>query len=45
MKNRRVQILVQEFTSSFGLPFEKILPKEVIKETLRVRLLTAWLNG
>ena len=26
----RVQILVQQFTSSFGLPFEKILPQAVI---------------
>ncbi len=31
----RVQILVQQFTSSFGLPFEKILPKAVIEETLK----------
>ena len=35
-KSRRfVQILVQQFTSSFGLPFEKILPKAVIEETLK----------
>ncbi|MGK7949205.1 MAG: hypothetical protein AB4368_10485 [Xenococcaceae cyanobacterium] len=31
----RVQILVQQFTSSFGLPFEKILPEAVIEETLK----------
>lgn len=31
----RVQILVQQFTSSFGLPFEKILPQAVIEETLK----------
>ncbi len=31
----RVQILVEQFISSFGLPFEKILPKAVIEETLK----------
>ncbi len=31
----RVQILVQQFTSSLGLPFEKILPQAVIEETLK----------
>ena len=32
---RFVQILVQQFTCSFGLPFEKILPQAVIEETLK----------
>ncbi len=31
----QVQILVQQFSSSFGLPFEKILPQAVIEETLK----------
>ena len=35
IKNRRVQILVQQFTSSFGLPFERILPAALIEETLK----------
>ncbi len=35
IKNHRVQILVQQFTSSFGLPFEKILPATIIEETLK----------
>ena len=35
IKNRRVQILVQQFTASFGLPFEKILPMAIIEETLK----------
>ena len=35
IKNRRDQILVQQFTASFGLPFEKILPKAHIEVTLK----------
>ncbi len=31
----RVQILVDKYTSSFGLPFEKILPMAIIEETLK----------
>ena len=31
----RVQILVAQYTSSFGLPFAKILPVAIIEETLK----------
>ena len=30
----RVQILVEKFTSSIGLPFQKLLPKSIIEEVL-----------
>ena len=32
----RVQILVEKFTSSIGLAFQKLLPKSIIEEVLLV---------